>query len=319
MLGIVKRMGNDPSAGAPDPGSTSGNTSTADSGATAIDPQGGRGRVALVTDIASPIGEAIAQELLQFGFEVWGSGRGERAASLAAGGVHTVELEPTDEASLTRGVGHVLATAGRVDVLVNTAGLDAGGTIEHMALTQVRRQFEANVLAPARLAQLVLPSMREHRGGRIITVAGASGSLGQALGPWFHATSAAAEAMGDSLRLEVAPYGVRVVLVEPGPLTGEWASMARRNLEERSRGTSYAQPLSHVTRFMRRFEGGRFTSRPAVVARTVVEAALLDDPKQRYEVGVGAGASDRARKVVTDQARKVVTDQALNQLWKRLG
>lgn len=288
-----------------------------DAGATALDPQGGRGRVALVTDIASPIGEAVAQELHRFGFEVWGSGRGERAPALAAMGVHLVELDPTDEASLTHGVGHVLATAGRVDVLVNTAGLDAVGSIEHMALAQVRRQFEANVLAPARLAQLVLPSMREHGDGRIITVAGASVSLGQALGPWFHATSAAAEAMGDSLRLEVAAQGVHVVLVEPGPLTGEWASMARRNLEQRSRGTSYAQPLSQVARLMRRFEGGRFTSRPAVVARTVVEAALVDDPRQRYEVGAGAG--DRARRAVTEQARKVVADQALNQLWKHLG
>ncbi|NUT57695.1 MAG: SDR family NAD(P)-dependent oxidoreductase, partial [Agromyces sp.] len=136
------------------------------------------GRVALITGASSGIGEATALELARRGFTVYGAARRvDRMARLTAHGVHVFEIDVTDDASMTSGVERILREQGRIDVLVNNAGYGSYGALEDVPIEEARRQFEVNVFGLARLTQLVLPSMRAQRSGRIINVSSIGGKF----------------------------------------------------------------------------------------------------------------------------------------------
>ena len=104
-----------------------------------------------------------------------------------------------------------------------------------MPIDEARRQFEVNVFGLARLTQLVTPHMRTRRRGRIVNISSIGGKIYEPLGAWYHATKFAVEGFSDSLRVELAPFGIDVVIVEPGPIISEWNTIARESLVERSR------------------------------------------------------------------------------------
>ena len=147
-------------------------------------------------------------------------------AGLAARGIHAVELDVTDDASMTGLVDRILAEHGRIDVLVNNAGYGAYGAVEDVPMAEARRQLEVNLFGLARLTQLVLPTMRQARRGRIINVSSIGGRVGEPLGAWYHASKFAVEGFCDSLRLELPDFDVQVVIIEPGAIETEWGDGA---------------------------------------------------------------------------------------------
>src|SRR5215207_8037324 len=168
----------------------------------------GGGAVALITGASSGIGEATAVELLRRGFTVYGAARRvDRMAALADRGVHVIEMDVTDDASMTSGVERVIREQGRIDVLVNNAGYGSYGALEDVPIDEGRRQFEVNVIGAIRLAQLVLPHMRGQHSGTIVNVTSMGGKIYTPLGGWYHGTKFALEALSDCLRLEVKPFG----------------------------------------------------------------------------------------------------------------
>src|SRR5215207_11623280 len=183
----------------------------------------GGGAVALITGASSGIGEATAVELLRRGFTVYGAARRvDRMAALADRGVHVIEMDVTDDASMTSGVERVIREQGRIDVLVNNAGYGSYGALEDVPLDEARRQFEVNVFGLARLTQLVLPHMRAQRDGYIVNISSMGGKIWEPLGSWYHASKFAVEGLSDSLRVEVAEFGIKVVIIEPGTIRSEW-------------------------------------------------------------------------------------------------
>src|SRR5207302_8923943 len=127
-------------------------------------------------------------------------------------------LDVTSEAPMRDAVAAVEAAEGAVGVLVNNAGYGLHGAVEEADLADVRRQFETNVFGLARLTQLVLPGMRRQGWGRIINVSSMGGRLTFPGGGYYHATKHAVEAISDALRFEVRPFGIDVVVIEPGPI-----------------------------------------------------------------------------------------------------
>jgi NAD(P)-dependent dehydrogenase (short-subunit alcohol dehydrogenase family) len=185
-------------------------------------------RVALVTGGSSGIGERTAIRLKEAGFTTYAVARRvDRMRDLERAGVGTFAMDVTDDASMTSGIGRIVGEHGRLDVLVNNAGYGSYGAVENVPIDEARRQFEVNVFGAARLTQLVTPGMRERGAGRIINVSSIGGKFYEPLGAWYHATKFAVEGFSDSLRLELAPYGIRVVIVEPGPVRTEWNAIAR--------------------------------------------------------------------------------------------
>ena len=137
-------------------------------------------------------------------------------ADLAAAGCRTLPLDVTDEASMRAAVDAIEASHGRIDVLVNNAGYSQSGAVESVPLARTRAQFETNVFGPLRLTQLVLPGMRRRGAGRIVNVSSMGGRLVFPGGGVYHASKYALEALSDALRYELRPFGIAVVLIEPG-------------------------------------------------------------------------------------------------------
>ena len=260
-------------------------------------------RVALVTGGSSGIGEQTAMGLHKAGFATYAVARRvDRMADLEERGVTTFAMDVTDDASMVAGVERVLAEHGRIDVLVNNAGYGSYGAVEDVPIEGGRRRFEVNVFGLARLTQLVTPHMRAAGRGRIINVSSIGGKFYEPMGAWYHATKFAVEGFSDSLRVELRPFGIDVVLVEPGPIITEWNAIAREGLLATAEGGAYERQAAKVAAAMERGDTRAVGSTPRVVAKKIVKTALVNTPRARYPVGRGAGTILRARRLLPDVA-----------------
>jgi len=202
-------------------------------------------------------------------------------------GIHTLHLDVTDEDSIGAGVNAILNAEGRIDILVNNAGYGSYGTIEDVPPAEARRQFDVNVFGAMRLTQLVLPQMIDRGRGRIVNISSMGGKFAMALGGWYHATKYALEALSDALREEVGPFGVDVVLIEPGLIHTNWPVIAAKNLRETSGLGKYAVIAQNFAAALD-FAGQGLATDPAVLGRTIAHAALAKRPRTRYRKGMGA-------------------------------
>ena len=260
-------------------------------------------RVVLVTGASSGIGEDTARKLQALGYIVYGAARRtDRLQVLAADGIRPLAMDVTDDASMSAGVNRILEETGRIDVLVNNAGYGSYGAIEDVPIDEARRQFEVNVFGLGRLNQLVTPHMRAQGSGTIINISSIGGKLTTPLGGWYHATKYAVEALSDALRIELSPFGIDVVVVEPGGIRTEWASIAADHLEATADGSAYANQIRAVAGAMRSESNRRRYSPPEVIARTVGKIVTAHHPRTRYAVGFMAKPLIAARRVLPDRA-----------------
>jgi NAD(P)-dependent dehydrogenase (short-subunit alcohol dehydrogenase family) len=259
-------------------------------------------KVALVTGASSGIGDATARRLAQLGYSVYAvARRAGRMAPLREQGCRTEPADVTDDAALVALVDKIISETGRIDVVVNNAGYGSYGALEDVPIAEARRQFDVNVFALARLIQLVLPHMRAQRDGYIVNVSSIGGKIWEPLGSWYHATKFAVEGLSDSLRAEVAGFGIKVIVIEPGAIRTEWAAISADNLEAASAGTPYCEQARFVSGTLRATDKSRLTSGPAVVANAIARAVQSPRPRTRYAVGGGAHSILFARRLLTDR------------------
>jgi short-subunit dehydrogenase len=263
----------------------------------------------LITGTSSGIGQAAALRLVRRGMTVYATARNVGSlGELAAAGARTLPLDVTDDASMTAAVAEVESAHGQVDVLVNNAGYGEYGTIEETPMDRVRAQFETNVFGLARLTQLVLPSMREHRTGRIVMMSSMGGRLTFPYGGYYHASKHAVEALSDALRYEVKPFGVKVSIIEPGLITTRFGETAAGTMGAATPGDSpYLESVRNVdTAMARSYRNKALTAGPDAVAKAVAHAVSARRPRTRY--------------VITPAARMLVTTRALSpgRTWDRV-
>jgi len=269
-------------------------------------------KTALVTGASSGIGEATALKLHALGYTVYGAARRtDRLERLAAQGVRPLKMDVTDDASMRAGVDRIVAETGRVDVLVNNAGYGSYGAIEDVPLDEARRQFEVNVFGALRLTQLVLPHMRARRSGTVVNITSMGGKIHTPLGGWYHGTKFALEALSDCLRLEAKPFGIDVVVIEPGGIATEWGGIAAAKLEETSTGGAYAAQASAVASSLRSEANEKRNSPPSVIADAVAKAVSSRRPRTRYATGFGARPLIALRRVLPDRAFDSVISRAV--------
>src|SRR5918998_5813824 len=187
----------------------------------------GTSRAVLITGCSSGIGQATAEHLAQKGWTVYATARYiEAIAPLGERGCRLLPLDVTDEGSMRRAVEEVERAEGAIGVLINNAGYSQSGAVEDVPMEKVRRQFETNVFGLVRMCQLVLPGMRGQRWGRIFNISSMGGVLTFPGGGFYHATKHAVEALSDALRFEVAGFGVKVSVIEPGLIRTGFAGAA---------------------------------------------------------------------------------------------
>ncbi|MGW1076952.1 SDR family NAD(P)-dependent oxidoreductase [Streptomyces sp. NPDC002537] len=263
---------------------------------------------ALVTGCSSGIGRAAAIRLHDAGLRVFATARKpETLDALAARGMRTLALDVTDPESARAAVGTVTAEHGAVDVLVNNAGYGLSGTFEETELDKVREQFETNVFGLVGLTQLVLPGMRERGRGTVVNVSSIFGRYAAPGGGYYHASKHAVEALSDALRLEVAGFGIRVSLVEPGPVRTPWGQTFMDHLPSGREDSPYrrfhertAQYYDAIYNGTRKTLAGTFAIEAEQVAAAIEKAVLARRPRARYPVGLLAASTFALRRMVPD-------------------
>ena len=240
-------------------------------------------KIVLITGASSGIGFDAAKMLAQQGHTVYAAARRvELMEPLKADGVHVIRMDVTDEASMQQGVETVVQAEGRIDVLINNAGYGFFGAIETVPLEEARRQLEVNVSGLARLTQLVLPHMRQQGSGRIINTSSIAGKMVFYMGGWYNVTKYSVEAFSDALRMEMKPFGIDVVMIEPGAIKTDWGIIAARHLKESTIGTAYEMPGSQWADNMDWFYKTSLLSKPSIIAKAISRAVNSRHPRARY-------------------------------------
>jgi NAD(P)-dependent dehydrogenase (short-subunit alcohol dehydrogenase family) len=255
--------------------------------------------VALITGASSGIGKDFALRLQAEGYSVYGAARRiDRMADLASAGCRVVALDVTDDTSMVAVVDQIIGEQGRIDVLINNAGYGQFGALEDVPMEEARRQLETNLIGPARLIQLCLPHMRAQRHGWIFNVSTIGGKVASPLGGWYHASKFGLEGYSDSLRNEVARFGIHVVVIEPGGIESEWSGIAGDEAERYSGQGAYAD---FVTKFRRMQSKLGKNPPPSIISDLIVKALRTKRPATRYHGGRLAGPLLFLRRVLSDR------------------
>jgi len=246
--------------------------------------------VVLITGASSGVGHATARLLAQKGYRVFGT---SRSPSRGESAVEMVPLDVRDDDSVKACVKSVLDQAGRIDVLINNAGYELAGALEETSLEEARAQFDTNFFGVVRMVTAVLPSMRERRQGRIITVGSLSGVSAIPFMGMYSASKCALEGYSDALRMEVAPFNIHVSLIEPGFL--KTPMMNKRQ--------PAAAPLPAYDHWRRRaFDAFRAFEQSApggeLVSEALLEIVSSASPRLRYLIGPQAKSTSRLMRLL---------------------
>lgn len=244
-------------------------------------------KIALVTGASSGIGLDASLRLIQQGYTVYGAARRtELMKSIVDNGGHALYLDLFDQKSIDECVKTILDKEGKIDLLVNNAGFGLGGSIEDIPIEEAKKQFEVNVFGLASLIQKVLPSMREQHSGRIVNISSIAGRFSSPFTGWYHGTKYCLEAISDALRLEVKPFGIKVVLIEPGMIQTDWGVIHGRNIRKYSGQTAYSKNANTVSDYYEsKYETKKNLSDPRVITKQIIKAATAKNPKRRYVAG----------------------------------
>jgi NAD(P)-dependent dehydrogenase (short-subunit alcohol dehydrogenase family) len=260
-------------------------------------------RVILVTGCSSGIGRATAVEAAARGHRVFATARNrsDLAELERKDRVEALTLDVTDPRSIASAVEAALARAGRIDVLVNNAGYGQYGAVEEVTIDEWRAQYEVNVFGSIALTQAVLPAMRRAGRGLVVNVSSVAGRVAVPFAAPYSSSKHALEAVSDALRVELFPFGIRVVLVEPGPIETRFGERARSIVAPLlSRPGPYRQIYALAERAMdAEFQKGK---QPAsAVARVILSAIESSNPRPRYRVGMMAKALIPLRSAFPDR------------------
>ncbi len=246
--------------------------------------------VVVITGCSSGIGEATARALLNEGWTVHATARNiDDLKSLETAGCYTHELDVTKTDQVSTVVDQIVDEHGRIDCLVNNAGIGIYGPIEDISLQKFHKQFDVNVYGPTRLIRAALPVMRVQQEGTIINISSYLGRLTIPGSGAYSGSKYALEAISDALRIETKQCDVNVVLIEPGPVSSEFHEKIRKYHPAKSAQTpAYDAIYELISDGSMITQDGPLTSSPEAVAETIVNAASCKVPKDRYIVGTFA-------------------------------
>ncbi|MEB0043701.1 MULTISPECIES: SDR family oxidoreductase [unclassified Pseudomonas] len=244
--------------------------------------------IALITGCSSGIGRALAQVFKTAGYEVWATARkADDVAELTAAGFSAVDLDVNDGAALER-LAMKLGAHGGLDLLINNAGYGAMGPLLDGGVDAMRRQFETNVFSVVGVTQALLPLLRQSK-GMVVNIGSVSGVLVTPFAGAYCASKAAVHALSDALRLELAPFGIKVMEVQPGAIDTRFASNASREAELLIAESSPWWPLREAIRARANASQGNPTSATAF-ARDLLSAVQKDKPPRLLRLGNGCRA-----------------------------
>ena len=243
-------------------------------------------KIVFISGASSGMGYTTAKLLAENDFIVYaGARRTEKMEPLRTLGVNVLFLDVTDETSCKNAVKTIIEKEGKIDILINNAGYGLFGAVEDITTEQAKNQFEVNLFGLANLTKSVLPYMREQKSGRIINISSMGGRFVSACGAWYHASKYAVEALSDALRIELAQFNIKVVLIEPGIIKTNWDNIAFDNLRKTSHGGAYEDFANKMITKFNKLYTNKFATKPEKVSEVILKAINSEKPKTRYLVG----------------------------------
>ncbi|MDP9287663.1 MAG: SDR family oxidoreductase [Thermoproteota archaeon] len=247
-------------------------------------------KVAVVTGTSSGVGHETSLALARSGFRTYATMRNlnksENIKSVATKEnlpIHINQLDVTDDISIKNAVQAILSEVGRIDVLVNNAGYALNGAFEDLTTDEIKAQFETNLFGVIRTTQAILPIMRKQEFGIIVNMSSGAGRLGYPGGSAYVSTKFAVEGLSESMAYELEPFGIKVVLVEPGVIRTNFANAIVVAKKSQDPNSPYSQIMQKMaTSFEHMMENG---SSPDLVAKVVLKAVTSENPSLRYLAG----------------------------------
>ncbi len=274
--------------------------------------------VVLITGCSSGFGLLAALQFARKGDQVYATMRNpakagelEKAKNEEKLAIEVFQLDVTDEASVTSAVRQVIDAAGRIDVLVNNAGIGAHGPVEETDDDEAKEIFETNFFGALRTIRAVLPQMRDQKSGTIVNVSSLAGRVSPPFDGIYSASKFALEAATEALHYEVHPFGIRVALVEPGGFEtniGNTRRVPRRYTE----GSPYAEYDQRFEQALSRLPTQGERADPQVVAEAIYNAVHDEAPKLRYLVGEDAEMIGGLRRQMDDEQFEQTMRQTLD-------
>ena len=259
-------------------------------------------KVILITGASSGLGSEATLLLGTQGHTVYaGARRMDRLAELATHGVIPVEMDVSVAGDNERAVSRIIESEGRIDVLINNAGFGLYGPIEDTPIDEARRQFEVNLFGLAHLTQLVLPHMRVQGSGRIVNVSSMLGRIFMPQSAWYLATKHALEGWSDCLRLETAPFGIQVVLIEPGSIKTEFGRGIGAQLRRLEGASAYQAQIDPFLEMLDNPGAGFRQTEARALAKVYARAATARRPRRRYVAGSQARSAMFTRRWFGDR------------------
>ncbi len=247
-------------------------------------------KVAVVTGSSSGIGYETSLILARNGYLTYATMRDlEKSVTIKSVAtkerlpLRVVQLNVTEEGSIMDAVHSIITDVGKIDLLVNNAGYGLNGAFEELAMEEIKAQYETNLFGVIRVTQAVLPIMRKQKTGIIVNISSGAGRFGYPGGSAYVSTKFALEGLSESMAYELEPFGIKVVLVEPGVIKTNFVNSMVASKKSQDPNSPYAQFMQNVaTSFQHMIEGGASSD---VVARVVLKAVTSENPSLRYLAG----------------------------------
>ena len=272
-----------------------------------------KNKVALVTGSSSGMGFATAIMLARAGIHTYASMRNLKKSKIITELASTenlplqvVQLDVIDKKSVKEAITKIVTEKERIDVLVNNAGYGLFGSLEDISIEELKAQFETNFFGVIRVTQLVLPIMRKQKSGTIVNVSSLGGRIGLPVLSAYHSTKFALEGLSESMSYELEPFGIRVVIIEPGVIRTNIMNssiIAKKAQDPKSPYFSLIQKVENNFKLMMENE----SSPPEEVAKAILGVVTSENPQLRYTVGNNAATMIQARVSMSDnQFKKMI-------------
>jgi len=237
-------------------------------------------KIILITGISSGFGKETARILAEAGYKVYGTVRSEASAGPA---VNTLNMDLTDLPSITRTVKAVIEKEGRIDILINNAGMHTGGAVEMSSAATISLQMETNFNGMVHLTKEVIPHMRKQGGGRIINFSSIGGLMGLPFQAFYCASKFAVEGFSEALRMEVSKFNIKVIVINPGDFSTSNSANRRKYLASSAKGDPYREQFQMTLAVIEKDESCGW--KPEVLAQKLLKIIGSENPRQRYIIG----------------------------------
>ncbi|HEY7078803.1 MAG TPA: SDR family oxidoreductase [Nitrososphaeraceae archaeon] len=264
-------------------------------------------KVALVTGSSSGIGFETAVMLANAGFKTYASMRNldksktiREIADKENLPLHAVHLDVNDDGSVKDAITKIVTAEHRLDVLVNNAGYGLFGSVEDTSIEEIKAQFETNFFGVVRVTQQVLPVMRKQKSGKIVNVSSVGGRIGLPALSAYHSTKFALEGLSESIAFELEPFGIRVIIIEPGVIRTNILNSSISAKKAQDPNSPYFSLTQKLDNSFKTMMASPTSSPPQEVSKVILQAISSENPLLRYTVGDDADTLIHARTNLPD-------------------